>query len=703
MITLNDVNRKLRKGNRHNYVLYLVCNFVSLTLITAYSAMMFSPTVMNILPEGGDSRRQMMSIFVLACVGCVVFSIYAASLFFRMKSKELGTMMALGATKKRLAPALFHEVVSLSGGAALLGTVCGIPFAWLIWRGFRLFVVDSPEMILRFNLKCLGASAVFIMLVILSAFILGLRYLNRTNIMDVVHEEHKNEPVHEVKRWCGPVGIVVLLVGAVMGYSSSGLCQKLFDMYAPAWLNLLYAPVFIGLYMILLHTVIHGWKRNRKNPYQGIISRSMMKFQGKQTVNNMLVVTVLIAGACFGMFYTPILGTAQSIATKNRQFDYAFNYRLDQNVPGQDAIRKLADDYGLLLKDWRSKEYITLAMDGKKRVDDAGGKFHDEYRELLTEGKFISETAFQVMTGLHADVPRGGYCPVVDQNEAITYWVSNDCQLFTNMISGAELPITFSGYLHYDLMMDEVGYYVLDDADYKNIAVGLTPDWMGKLVYFNINGEDSYTFADKLYNVFVDSFEPECLSLVHSDRVEKATAERYGEVYEEYTDSDNEISIGPDQRDSSEFRMYWNYMPKFRILDQNDFLRSFAVFVMMFIFIAIVCMMAALIICNSRCLTLTVNNRYVFDDLKRLGASPAFLHKEVRSQSTKVFSVPTIVGMGVMYLLYCMIMYANDGKVTDTEFVGLAVCFGLLVILAGVVWLVWRRTFTKMLRVLNIP
>lgn len=103
-------------------------------------------------------------------------------------------------------------------------------------------------------------------------------------------------------------------------------------------------------------------------------------------------------------------------------------------------------------------------------------------------------------------------------------------------------------------------------------------------------------------------------------------------------------------------------MPDFRILDQNDFLRTMAVFLMMFLFIAIICLMSALIICYTRCVTIALNNRYVFEDLQRLGASPAYLRRELRSQASRVFAVPAIVGMSAMYLLYCMIMFANDGK-----------------------------------------
>lgn len=100
MLTMHEMNKKLRRADQKQYRLYVFCNFVALLLITAYAAMMFSPTVLNVLPEGGDSRKQMIAIFVLACVGCVVFTAYAASLFFRHKSKKIGVMMALGASKK---------------------------------------------------------------------------------------------------------------------------------------------------------------------------------------------------------------------------------------------------------------------------------------------------------------------------------------------------------------------------------------------------------------------------------------------------------------------------------------------------------------------------------------------------------------------------------------------------------------------------
>ena len=116
MIALSQVNAALRRQNRKNYLLLVLCNFISVLLITAYVTMMRSPTVLQVLPEGGDSRKQVMMIFVLAVIGCGVFTTYAASLFFRSKARETGIFLALGATRQTLSRQMFRELAQLGIG-----------------------------------------------------------------------------------------------------------------------------------------------------------------------------------------------------------------------------------------------------------------------------------------------------------------------------------------------------------------------------------------------------------------------------------------------------------------------------------------------------------------------------------------------------------------------------------------------------------
>lgn len=699
--TLPDLFRKLQKADRKQAALYLFCNFVSLLLITAYSAMMCSPTVLLVLPEGGDSRKQMIAIFVLALFGCVVFTIYASHLFFRKKAKQLGTLMALGASRRRIAPGLFREVVILSGTSSLLGIAAGLPFTCLLWNMFRLFLVDSAEMKLVFDFKCLYLSLVFFLLVVAFSCLTAYHYLKRTDIMDVVHEEHKNEPVKELGRWCGPMGLLLLFGGAVLGYCAPYVYMDLFDFYyPPAWLNLFYAPVFVGLYLIMLHTVIHGWRSRKKHPYKNIISRSMMKFQGKQTVNNLLVSTVLIAGASFAAFYLPSLSVGQLMSIENRPYDYICRYPDSQKVLSQKEISDLAADYGLSLTDDKEVPCLVLGTDGTADVEDEGNRYHTEYRELLQEGRFLSESSYCALTGQSLSVAPGTYYAVSNTEETGLYYTNSDCKLFTNLTTGETLSVTFRGYVHADFLVTQKGINVLNDRDYEKIARGLSEDWREHIFVFNIAENDSYAFASALFYRLVDCYEPEYAIPSYYDRVEKLCANERGEAYWGDTDAITKISF--DSPDSTDFRSYWTYMPQIRVLDKNDFVRTYAVFLMMFLFISIICILAAVIISYTRCMTIALNNRYVFDDLKRLGASPEFLVKEVKSQSKNVFAVPAGVGMGAMFLLYGLIMLGNDGKLTSSEMVSLAVCLLLIGALGAIFSLVYRYTVKRMCRELEI-
>lgn len=690
MMNMKQMEQKLQRADRKQSRLYLFCNFMALMIISAYSALMLSPTVQKVFPEGGDSAKQMYMIFVMTLVGCVVFTIYALGLFFRHKSGQLGVLMALGASRKRLAPGLFREVILLSGVSATAGTAAGFPFVWVIWHTFRLFLVDSSDMVLTFDFRCLFISLLFLLLVVGFACLTAWRYLKKTNIIEVIREEHINEPVKELGRWCGPVGFLILLTGAVLGYGAPWACHAWFSMFPPAWVSVLYAPVFVGLYMIMLHTVVHGWKSHRKNPYKNIISRSMMKFQGKQTVNNLLVVTLLIAGGCFAVFYLPTNGIAAVLRYASLPYDYFYKSQADQNVPDRTEIEALGREYGLSLKDWHECDYVTLGMGGTTDIYEKDGlRYHAEYVPMLQEAMVLSEDAYRMITGQEVDVTPGTYRCLTDQEETSPY-VNNSAKEITNMTTRKVLATKFAGYLHYDHLAEEIPCCVLDNADYALISEGLTDDWRGRFAAFNVDGKDSYPFAVSFYHLFVSSFDQSCERIRFYDRVQKIRENEEGQVY--WGDTDEMTKISYELSDSFSFRTYWVYMPSFRILNQNDYLRNMAVMFMMFLFIFIVCMITALVVCHTRCQSIALNNRYIFDDLKKLGASPAFLDKEVRSQCTNVFKMPALVGTTAMFLLYAMILYANDGRLLKTEWAAMGLCLCIIAVIGGVIYAVYRST-----------
>ena len=386
MTNFSEIYGQLRRGNGKKYVLLSGCCFFSVLLITAYVCMMRSPTILNVLPEGGDSRKQVMMVFALAVIGCAVFTTYAANLFFRQKSRETGVFLALGAKRSQLKRELDRELAVLSVGSCAAGAALGGPLAWGLWQVFRRFVVDTEQMRLSFDPKAHVFTAAFSVYVVAVLFLLGSRSIQKTNIMDVIQAARKTETVRTVPRWYGLAGILLLIAGGFLGYIMPTVFVLGLHWYPPEGLTaFFYLPALIGLYGILLHTVVNGWSRKRSR-YKDLISTSMMKFQGRQTVNNMLVMTLLIAGAYFASFYSPMLGVGTMMTIDARPVDYAYHYRADQSVPGEEEVRALAKAYGVTVTSWIEVPMARLAVDGYAHVETEGPvgiTWEEQYRKVL--------------------------------------------------------------------------------------------------------------------------------------------------------------------------------------------------------------------------------------------------------------------------------------------------------------------------------
>ena len=706
MTTFPQVYAALRRKNKAQYALLAGCSFFSVLLITAYACMMRSPTILTVLPEGGDSRKQVMMVFVLSVIGCAVFTTYAAGLFFRQKSRETGVFLALGASRKQLQRELGKELALISLCSCAAGAILGGPLAWGVWQLFRLFLVDSQEMVLTFDPQAYLLSLAFAAYVVAMLFLLGGRSVRKTNIIDIVQESHTSEPIREVKRWYGPVGIVLVAVGALAGYLMPGFFIKVLQWYPPEGLTaVFYLPALVGMYMMLLHTVVNGWRRRHK--YRDIIATSMMKFQGRQTVRNMLVMTLLIAGAYFASFYAPMLSTNSAYSFASRPVDYEYHWRADQDWPEQAEVEALAEAYGVDITSWQEVGAATLAGDGYVEIEQDNGAlgttYTVEYREVQGGATFFSESAWNALTGQTIDLVPGTCANVLDDEGGSSYLSGGDVTLVTNMVTGESMSVTPAEPLCYTMLL---GCYVLDDADYVAITGGLTELWRETWVFFNVEDVDaSYSFAKALFNEIVDRSGEEVLQLDAYDLVAKTLAEEAGEAYD--FDRENLAALGfpameREDRDSTEFRNYWLYMPQFRVLDQNDFVTTMAVFLMLFIFIALICFAAVIVIAFTRCMTIALTNRRVYDDLRHLGAPNAYLFRSVKGQVSKVFLVPAIVGTAIISAFYVMIMYFNDDRFTPGEIAGMGTCAIVIAALSLVLYGVYRLTRKSVCRTLKI-
>lgn len=697
----SDVYRHLRRKNWRQYALLAGCAFFSVLLITAYACMMRSPTILTVLPEGGDSRKQVMMVFILAVLGCAVFTIYASGLFFRQKSREIGTFLALGATRGQLKAELIKELAALSLASCGAGILLGAPLSWLIWQIFRSMIVDTEEMVLRFDPQAFLIPLFFSGFIILMLFFMGSRSIRRTNIIDIVQESHKSEPIRAVPRWYGPVGILLILLGLVLGYAMPEVFIEHLQWYPPDGLTaVFYLPALIGLYQLLLHTVVNGWG-GKKRKYKDLISTSMMKFQGRQTVRNMLVMTVLLAGAYFASFFTPMMLSSSGQSTANRPIDFLYHYRTDQNMLTKPDVQQMAEEYQVEITSWAEATGSILGIDGIAHLETesaVGVTYTEEYRALLASATMLSASDFNAITGSNLHLAPGTGANILD-DEGATPWLSaGDVTHITNTVTGQEIDIDPVDPVHYSQL---IGCFILNDEDYARITQGLTPEWQEHYVLFNVaDVEASFPFAKALFYDIVDHSGPEVEVFSNWDPVERELEiEEKGSYFldPENLEEHGFSSINYDEPDSSEFRLDWKYMPQFKILDQTETVKTMAVFLMLFIFIAIVCFAAFVVISFTRCMTIGLTNARVYDDLRHLGAPRSYLYRSVKGQVSRVFLVPTLVGTLLIYAFYTLIMYFNGDPagITPSEGTGMLVCLSVIAVVSVILFLVYRVTLKK--------
>lgn len=698
-MTFQKLYSDLRRKNRRNYALLVFCDFISVLLITSYAAILRSPTVLNVLPEGGDSRKQIYMVFALAAIGCAAFTLYAASLFFRFKSREMGTFMALGAPKAALRRLLYQEMALISVISCGAGALLGVPVAMGVWQLFRVFLINTEEMVFRVGGSVFLIAAAFSAFVILALFGMAARFIRRTNIIDIITEQRKSEPVRSIPRWFGWAGILLSVVGGLAGYFAPLVLIQGFHYYPWGWENIFYLPLLIGIYMILLHTVVNGW-RGGKGYYKNIITFSMMKFQGRQTVNNMLVMTLLLAGAYFASFYTPVMMSGHTMGTEARHFDGLLHYPAGQAAPAQEEILAMAAEEGVEVTDYREADCVLLGIDGNDHIEE-GDRWHNEYREVLDGQLFFSASAFEQLTGTAVDLAPGELCTFMNYDGAEPQFGSGyGATLVTNTITGERLNVEVTCDLRYGEFGSKA--FIMEDGDYARMSAGLPEEyrehWIGLQV---ADVENSYAFSQRLYNEFIDRMDPDIFHEVSWNWVAKAVQEeRQGYYYLDEYESSGEYA--PDKRNTMAFRQYGKYTPAFRIMESVDALEQMAVFVTVFLYVAIVCYLSVVLIGYTRCNSIALNNRQVYEDLRRLGAGREYLFRAVRGQVSRVYLVPAIVGTIAIYALFSMILFANDGMLTPSEVQGLLACAGVLAALSLVLWACYRATLRSVCKTLEI-
>ena len=671
-MTMLNLFTKLKKYNKGNYRQFSFCYALSVILVSTLTLFMLSPFVQSRLPIGGDSRKMLYMVYAVAVLGCVLFIIYATGLFLRFKSREVGIFMALGTPKRVFAKTLTKEIVLLILKLGIAGIIIGGVIAFVFGKVYEGFVQSATGD--NFSLPLTGFIGSFLFVTITVCIVMGMavRFLKRANLIEILNEERRTEPIKKnVDTKYLVWGIILIAVGLLGGLIIPYIVSTMLKRSLSGFPYIFYVLVFIGLYRVMVYSIaVHKKGRHPQKYYKNLISFGMMKFQGISVVRNMLIVTLLIAGSLFAIFFSATnliqgLGSAASEAN-----DISYRYLGDAEKLTQEQVEKLAEDYQVGIDNYREAEFLRLLGSGVSRENyDKSGKLIEEYRKQDYIKNFISADEFERVTGIAVNVQPGMYQYISREGNNENYWfLPDDLDLVQNPDSGLQKPLSYAGTVEYSSFFYHYGQdgnanYILNDEDYVELEKGLSDEMHMTHILFDLSDTgDTYGFSKDLYARYCNSV---------SDSMKKMSA--YDE-YREATDSEysysEPVEIEPERLG---MEIDWKYAPVFVPIQEKSFVQSYATLLLIFIFVAIVCLVSAGVIGYTRSITVAIKSKSVLMDVKKLGADRTYLNRVLKEQVKKVYVLPTIVAVVLMFVYYTLTLWQNDGTITLNEYPMIAV------------------------------
>ena len=693
MKTMNKIYKKLRKNTKGQYYLLSFCVFLSVLLVTSFSLMYFGPTVQAFLPEGGDTRKMASLLLGVTAVGCFVFTVYASGLFFRFKAREYGILMALGTEKRQLKGLLFKELSVVTALSSFLGLLISVPASFLIWKLFELFIISNGQMTYRF-----GVVGFFpgILLACILAGVLGLagrRFINRSDIMEILRTQQKTEMVKEIKSWTFPVGVVLTILGILLGAGLPQIAARVFGIGLPGIVNLFYLLSLVGIYFILLSAVAQSRvKKNRKKYYGNLVSISLMRFTAKATTKNMCVMTLLIFVCGFSAFYgMQYVLAGGGIDTENSK-DFSLHYPVAEDQIGKEEIYDTAASYKIEVTDFTENVASNLVVSYRaKDFDEETSRYIEVYKDKEMAALFVSESDFEKLSGQDLAVEPGAYQTVTTTDYNGFFEYEDGLQEVMNPNTGEIYPLTYGGSVESDILapFSEPFAYVVGDEEYRKMTEGLDDAYKENIISFNaVNVEESYDFAKDLLAQYVERATDLSNHMGYWNIWAQKMADEAGEEYD-YGDKinmtiDNNMLLGD-----------WKYAPQFNIVTAQDRMQLISVYVMLSLYIFIISLAAVSVMAYVRSISVATDNKGLFESLTKLGADTRYKKNILKKQIARIVQYPGVIGCVLGFVFAFVMNFMNDGMINGVEAKALTILAGMLLGMGMILYAVYKYAMYK--------
>lgn len=701
-MTINKLWHKLRIYHKQDYRQFQFCLLMAVMLITSFLLMLFSPIVQKTLPEGGDSRKQIYMVLVVAVVGCFIFVLYAAGLFYRLISRQMGVFLALGANKSEMIRSISIEIARMLVKCSVAGMLAGAVLSFAFGKIFEAIAGGANAHHFKVTMSGMTASLLYIAVLFVMVLVFIRRRVKKSTLLEIMNSQKQSEPL---KKMVGAgylySGIALTFIGIITGLIIPTIVARAFKHFLGSWTNLFYLLVFIGLYRIIVYSIAcHKRGKHPQKYYDHLISFGIMKFQGRSVVRNMFVIALLIMASLLCIFYNPLLFFMNSIEGSKNEAGYAYYYPNNADEIKENEVLRLADEHNVQIKHYREGEMTTALGDGVDRENvDKDGNLIEKYCDPYAEYECISADTYQKLTGQQINVAQGTYYQVTyaDAKENLyrRYGEMKKLYLADNEQS---IQLTYKGHKRYNSLVYLDGFgdasrFVLNDKDYEVLRENRALQKVQTQVLFDADETKSaIKFSEALYKDF-------------TDRMSKNM--NVGAYYDAYQAKTEGTSYGYSgtaivDADIPQMETDWKYVPVFSYMTQQYDLLTHAVFVLLFLYVAIICLTAVGVIAYTRSQAIGLSNYNVFNDLFKLGANQEYRLDLLKEQVKKVFVLPTIIGCSGAVIFEIITMWTNDGHIERMEMLMIIPILLIVAVTAFYMGITYHYSLKRTERILSL-
>lgn len=674
-MTLNEISRKLIKNERKQYGLFFFSVLFAVTMIGAYGVLQYSPTVTNVLIDGGSTQTISQGMFFGSILGITVFLIYADSIFLKYKSREIGIFLSLGIDRRSVQGIITKEFTILFQIAALIGLFLSVPLSFLSWSFLNVFLETQET---AFSIGWFGL-AIALLFAIFAWFVLraaNRKYIKTVDIMKILKSSDTNEEAKNGNLFFLIIGCLLVPVGIVLFFTLQNIGGVLYTFLAFVGM----AAAVWGIYILIIQLASIGDILKRYSPskyYRNIVFFNLLKQKIRQYTRSIFVATILIFFTVFGIgFIAAGFIDGYNVAI-NEPFDYTISTSADKPEITEQQIIMLAAESDTVITKIARIDCLLLGVQNtyKDGATDWGSRV------------VMSADDFNTVSAMNISVPKGTYTFYYDST--MDYKLNAFCgngSLIFNPTTKAEFQLSQNEPICSDSLFNSRSFFssflILNTEDYNNISANLGNEYKAASYLLNVKDwESTLEFQENILRTVIENNQGEIFTNWHNS----ATFEKTGSSAEYLAYEGNETRIA----------RVWALYPLSKLSSATIQFEAFATYLMLLLFIALVAFISSIMVIGLKIISTIWDDAIVYDNLQKLGMTKGKIKRLITKQMLFVYFIPTILGcLTGAFTTYRIMLVSGVIYIGKTmELVG-GVC-GLVVILQLIIFVVLRSRAIK--------